>query len=179
MRTNASTEDPPSCTPEGIAASPPPSFAEESAAAAIRASTSSREICVRTSPLMSSVSVVTPSWQTATYSLSRSAISSQSFVALPRHTGRTPVAPGSSVPVCPIFLMCRIPRSFATTSDEVYPVSLWMMIMPLYGASFFMLSSSRPPRRARCIAHRSSGSGRSRGFYQRDRKCAAARARWK
>src|SRR3954470_2372860 len=37
---------------------------------------------------------------------------------------RTPVASGSSVPECPTFLVCRMPRSLATTSWEGHPASL-------------------------------------------------------
>ena len=44
---------------------------------------------------------------------------SQSFVPFPRHTGSTPSASGSSVPVWPIFFCFNIPRSFATTSWDV------------------------------------------------------------
>ena len=70
-------------------------------------------------PLISCVSVLTPSLITATYSFSRSAISSQIRVAFPRHIGRTPSASGSRVPVCPIFLILMIPRSLATASLDV------------------------------------------------------------
>ena len=50
-------------------------------------------------PVMSCVSVSTPSLHTALYDLSLSVRSSHTFVAFPRHTGSTPVAAGSSVPV--------------------------------------------------------------------------------
>ena len=68
-----------------------------------------------TCPLISWVSVVMPSFISATYSFGMS----HSFVADPMHTGSTPVASGSRVPVCPIFLIFVMPLSFATTSKEV------------------------------------------------------------
>ena len=52
----------------------------------------------------------------AIYSFVLSVKTSQSLVALPRQTGKTPVASGSSVPVCPTFFWRRIPRTFAHTS---------------------------------------------------------------
>ena len=45
-------------------------------------------------------------------------------------TGKTPVAMGSSVPVCPIFFMPRMPLSFAITSKEVKPASLLTISIP-------------------------------------------------
>ena len=85
----------------------------------------------KTVPVVSCVSVTFPSSITATYSLFLSVKRSQTFVALPRHTGSTPSASGSSVPVCPIFFVFKIPLSFATTSKDVYPFSLYTLIIPL------------------------------------------------
>lgn len=83
---------------------------------------------LRMVPLRSCVSVVIPSLRTASYSLLLSVIRSQSFVALPKHTGRTPTASGSSVPVCPIFsaLQCRgvSPQHHARCSQPPYRYSL-------------------------------------------------------
>ncbi len=45
-------------------------------------------------------------------------------VARPTPSSSTPVASGSSVPECPILLLCRMPRALATTSCEVHPASL-------------------------------------------------------
>lgn len=55
---------------------------------------------------------------------------SHSLVAFPRHTGSTPSASGSRVPVWPIFFWPMIPLSFATTSWEVYPFSLYTFRIP-------------------------------------------------
>src|SRR5690606_12742721 len=45
-------------------------------------------------------------------------------VSSPRHSGSTPVARGSRVPVCPTFLMRRSWRTRRTTSKEVGPAGL-------------------------------------------------------
>ena len=52
------------------------------------------------------------------------------LVAFPTQIGSTPSASGSSVPVWPIFRVLRIPLKIATTSWEVYPFSLYTLIMP-------------------------------------------------
>ena len=84
----------------------------------------------RTVPVMPWVSVVFPSSSVASYTLSFSVSMSQTLVALPRQTGSTPSASVSSVPVWPIFFCLKIPRSFATTSWDVYPFSLYTLMIP-------------------------------------------------
>src|SRR3972149_6570975 len=56
----------------------------------------------KTFPFSSMVSVAIPSRNTASYSLMLSSKNGTSFVASPKHIGRTPVANGSSVPVGPL-----------------------------------------------------------------------------
>jgi len=53
----------------------------------------------KTSPVASCVLVVTPNFTPATYSLPESIIKSDALVAMPTHTGKTPDASGSNVPV--------------------------------------------------------------------------------
>ena len=63
--------------------------------------------------------MVTPRVNWARYRLSPIGRISQALVAVPKKTGRSPVAIGSSVPACPIFRVWVMPRSLATTSKEV------------------------------------------------------------
>ncbi len=105
--------------------------------------TSSADISRSTLPVISCVSVATPSRIFAIYSLSLSAMRSASFVALPKHTGSTPSACGSSVPVCPILRICNMPRSLATTSLDVYPCSFLITSMPVKSFSVLCIQLLR------------------------------------
>src|ERR1043165_526750 len=58
------------------------------------------------------------------YTLSSDIIFSESFVARPMTTMSKPVAPGSSVPQCPAFLIWKWRRMLSTTSCEVGPAGL-------------------------------------------------------
>ncbi len=77
-----------------------------------------------TSPSLSWVPVVTPSRIVPTYCLSSLISRSWIFVARPTTSINSPVASGSSVPQCPIFLIPSCRRAIATTSCEVIPGSL-------------------------------------------------------
>ena len=59
------------------------------------------------------------------YSLSSSKYSIKR-VDLPIQIGKTPVANGSKVPVCPIFFICKIRRKRFTTSCDVIPLGLFI-----------------------------------------------------
>ncbi len=67
-------------------------------------------------PVTSPVSVANPSRITASYSLTLPLRNCASRVALPTRTIKTPVANGSSVPVCPTRRSPTIRRTRATTS---------------------------------------------------------------
>ena len=83
-----------------------------------------------TVPVLSWVSVTTPSLSPATYSLRDSAANSTARVARPTKTGSTPVAMGSRVPAWPTRRSRRMPRTLATTSWEVQSWGLSMTIIP-------------------------------------------------
>src|SRR5258705_4345511 len=70
-------------------------------------------------PVTSSVSVVTPNSIVASYSLSDAVRKRTRRVARPHASGSTPVASGSSVPVCPIRFSPSTRRATATTSWDV------------------------------------------------------------
>ena len=61
-----------------------------------------------TLPVISRVSVFIPSLISAIYSFASLVRISTSFVYLPITHTRTPLAMGSRVPVCPIFLVLKI-----------------------------------------------------------------------
>src|SRR2546426_6409835 len=75
-------------------------------------------------PAPSCVSVVTPKRTTASYSFSPSLTKLAIFVASPMQIGSTPVAVGSSVPVCPQRLALKRPFTRRTTSKLVGPLGL-------------------------------------------------------
>src|SRR5207237_8043185 len=75
-------------------------------------------------PALSWVSVVTPKRTTASYSFSPSLTKLAIFVASPMQIGSTPVAVGSSVPVCPQRLALKRPFTRRTTSKLVGPLGL-------------------------------------------------------
>src|SRR5438552_10243235 len=77
-----------------------------------------------TSPWRSCVSVVTPSTNVPTYSLSSLMSKSWTFVPRPTVIKSRPVAMGSSVPQWPTFLISSLRRTRATTSCEVIPSAL-------------------------------------------------------
>ena len=79
---------------------------------------------------MSSVSVSIPRRITAEYSLSSLIMYSDALTARPTSTGRTPVASGSSVPVCPTFLVSNIFRSICIMRKELTPSCLSITITP-------------------------------------------------
>src|SRR5512140_3039905 len=67
---------------------------------------------------------------TARYSFSPDSRYCAIRVALPTHSARTPVASGSSVPVCPILFSFSIHRAFCTTSWDVIPDGLLILTTP-------------------------------------------------
>src|SRR3954452_7543288 len=108
-------------------------MAPVSVAAAARAAsivTGAMSYVAVTSPAASSVVVSTPRTTSATYVFGCAVRKRSSRVTFPTPTSSTPVASGSSVPACPTFLVCRIPRSFATTSCDVHPASLSITTRP-------------------------------------------------
>jgi hypothetical protein len=72
-----------------------------STASSAASSTTAALRSASTAPSASPVSVVTPRHSVATYSLSESSRNCDHFVASPKHSGNTPVASGSRLPVCP------------------------------------------------------------------------------
>ena len=85
---------------------------------------------VRVVPVTSSVSVVNPNRRVASYTFSSWDTYSQALAARPNKTTSTPVAMGSSVPVCPTFFVPNSFRTFQTTSCEVIPAGLSTSRMP-------------------------------------------------
>ena len=63
------------------------------------------------------------------------------LVAFPIAMGKTPVAIGSRVPVCPTFLIPSFFLMIATTSWEVIFGALLMFIIPEYSASMAAFNS--------------------------------------
>src|SRR5213075_877470 len=76
------------------------------------------------SPSRSCVSVVTPSTNVPTYSLSSLISKSCTFVPRPTVSRSSPVAIGSRVPQWPILLIPSFRRATATTSCDVIPSAL-------------------------------------------------------
>ena len=76
------------------------------------------------SPAASYESVAQPNWITPSYVFSIPIRYACSRVALPTQRTSRPVASGSSVPVCPTFLIFERRRNFSTASCEVMPVFL-------------------------------------------------------
>src|SRR5690242_1806642 len=65
-----------------------------------------------------------PMMKRPVYSFSCAWYSSMRLVILPVQMINSPVAKGSSVPACPIFLIFSLYRSFLTTSNEVHSSGL-------------------------------------------------------
>src|SRR5438105_6302401 len=84
-----------------------------------------------TRPAESWVSVTCPKRTVASYSFSPSAMNPATLVASPTQMGRTPVAVGSSVPVCPTRFTLKSPFTRRTTSNEVGPLGLFTTTTPL------------------------------------------------
>src|SRR5712671_2997937 len=84
-----------------------------------------------TRPAASCVSVTCPKRTVASYSFSPSAMKPATLVASPTQMGRTPVAVGSSVPVCPTRFTLKRPFTRRTTSKEVGPLGLFTTTTPL------------------------------------------------
>src|SRR5438128_12251307 len=78
----------------------------------------------RVRPALSWVSVVAPKRTTASYSFSPSLTKLAIFVASPMQMGKTPVAVGSRVPVCPQRFALKRPFTRRTTSKLVGPLGL-------------------------------------------------------
>ena len=76
-------------------------------------------------PFVSRVSVLIPSLIVAIYSLSKEVKSLTNLVYFPHTQTRTPDAIGSSVPVCPIFLVLNILHNLLTTSLLVISLGLF------------------------------------------------------
>ena len=106
-----------------------------------------------TSPSTSPVVVRTPKRTCATYDLCASSSICANLVASPKHSGRSPVAKGSSVPVCPAFSASN--RRFAACSAafDVMPAGLSSSSTP---------STRRRGRRGCDIVTRRRGCGRRR-----------------
>ncbi len=84
-----------------------------------------------TAPMRSPVSVAVPKATVARYRLRPAVRNCDRRVALPITTGNTPVANGSSVPVCPTrVLRGNRRRTVATTSCDVMPSGLSTMRTP-------------------------------------------------
>src|SRR5256712_9559721 len=81
-------------------------------------------------PARSCVAVVTPKRTTASYSFSPSLTKLAIFVASPMQIGSTPVAVGSSVPVCPQRLALKRPFTRRTTSKLAGPLGLLTTTTP-------------------------------------------------
>src|SRR5438105_8325632 len=88
-----------------------------------------------TRPAESWVSVTCPKRTVASYSFSPSAMNPATLVASPTQMGRTPVAVGSSVPVCPQRFTLNRPFTRRTTSNEVGPLGLFTTTTPELAAS--------------------------------------------
>ena len=88
------------------------------------------------SPSTSAVVVFTPSFITASYSLSWLIKYLDIFVAFPNNRGNTPVAFGSNVPVCPTFVF-NIFFTFFTISLDVRPFDLFITNIPFIISSLF------------------------------------------
>src|SRR6267378_3592627 len=84
-----------------------------------------------TRPAASCVSVTCPQRTVASYSFSPSAMNPATLVASPTQMGRTPVAVGSRVPVCPTRFTLNSPFTRRTTSNEVGPLGLFTTTTPL------------------------------------------------
>src|SRR3954469_14913609 len=94
---------------------------------AIRTASSARSVTGRVSsvrPAESCVSVTSPRRTTASYSFSPSLTKLAILVASPMQIGRTPVAVGSRVPVCPQRFALNRPFTLRTTSKLVGPLGL-------------------------------------------------------
>ncbi len=111
------------------------------------ASTSSRRTCAASArpvslPAASSVSVVIPRRRVMTYSFSAWVRYWAMRVARPTQTGSTPVACGSSVPVCPIRCIPRMRRTASTTSWEVIPAGLLTFRTPWTSGLVFIMMAT-------------------------------------
>ena len=119
----------------------------------------------------SSESVVTPRRSSASYSLSPLMRNGTSLVASPTQMGRTPVAIGSSVPVCPTRRSPSTRRTSATTSNEVMPPGLSMTTTPFIARQ--RLAQALEQRRARVGERAGARSSRPPRDGRRRRGCAA------
>ena len=85
---------------------------------------------MRTAPVTSSVSVVRPSRSVAIYRFSPAITYSDAFTARPIRIGSTPVASGSSVPVCPTCVVWYSRRQIEMIRCDVTPACLFTMRIP-------------------------------------------------
>src|SRR5690606_15772555 len=83
------------------------------------------------SPSASAVVGGTPSWATVSQPLSASSRYWENLVASPKHSGSTPVASGSRLPVCPAFSALSSQRTFCRAWLELMPRGLSSTRMPL------------------------------------------------
>ena len=72
-----------------------------------------------------------PRYKTASYFLFAFKKKRESFVALFMQQIKTPVAKGSSVPVCPAFLTFNFFFTMVTTAAEEIPAGLSIITIPL------------------------------------------------
>ena len=95
-----------------------------------------------TSPSLSAVSVRSPSFIRARYALSESSKNCDTLVASPKHSGNTPVASGSKLPVWPALFASN--KRFTTCSArfELPPSGLSNTTMPCMCRPFCFLRAT-------------------------------------
>jgi len=104
-------------------------------------------LTVSVSPSASAVAVVRPSVKVLSYPLSASSRYWENFVASPKHSGKTPVANGSRLPVCPAFAASYNRLARCNDRFELSPRGLSSTRMPFTGRPRRRLPTLPSPHR--------------------------------